>query len=184
MPRPRTFNKSSYSSPHRSSTGSRLAPCPGWRTAKTYCVGAMLKRGRKSIRICRSAPNCESSKFSGVRSVYRPYMPATPPRSALAPRRADIRPEPVAFWQMPRLLLGPIFPTLIAILLRHVQSSLHGRVVGIFFCVGGIGWMAIPMLICAYAKRTSVQRSFLIAAACAALLTGLRVARHGSLPDR
>jgi fucose permease len=82
------------------------------------------------------------------------------------------------------LILGPIFPTLIAILLSHVQSSLHGRAVGIFFCVGGIGWTAIPMLIGAYANRTSVQRAFLIAAMCAVLLTGLSVALHGSLPDQ
>jgi fucose permease len=79
------------------------------------------------------------------------------------------------------LILGPIFPTLIAILLSHVAPSLHGRVVGIFFCVGGIGWTAIPMLIGAYAKRTSVQRAFLIAAACAAMLTALSLALHGHL---
>jgi fucose permease len=74
------------------------------------------------------------------------------------------------------LVLGPIFPTLIAILLSHVQPSLHGRVVGIFFCIGGIGWTVVPMLIGAYAKRTSVQRAFLIATASAVLLTGLAVA--------
>ncbi|MCI0359388.1 MAG: MFS transporter [Planctomycetaceae bacterium] len=71
------------------------------------------------------------------------------------------------------LILGPIFPTLIAILLSHVESSLHGRTVGIFFCVGGIGWTAIPLLIGAYAKRTSVQRAFLIAMGCAVILTVL-----------
>jgi fucose permease len=74
------------------------------------------------------------------------------------------------------MILGPIFPTLIAILLGHVQPALHGRAVGIFFCIGGIGWTAIPMLIGAYAKRTSVQRAFLIAAACAVLLTLLSLA--------
>jgi fucose permease len=71
------------------------------------------------------------------------------------------------------LILGPIFPTLIAILLSHVEPSLHGRTVGVFFCVGGIGWTVIPMLIGAYAKRTSVQRAFLIAAGCAVILTGM-----------
>jgi fucose permease len=71
------------------------------------------------------------------------------------------------------LILGPIFPTLIAILLSHVEPSLHGRVVGIFFCVGGIGWTAIPILIGSYAKRTSVERAFLIATGAATLLTGL-----------
>jgi fucose permease len=82
------------------------------------------------------------------------------------------------------LILGPIFPTLIAILLSHVEPSLHGRTVGIFFCIGGIGWTFIPMLIGAYAKRTNVQHAFLIAAACAVLLTGLSIALHGALPDR
>jgi fucose permease len=71
------------------------------------------------------------------------------------------------------LILGPIFPTLIAILLSHVQPSLHGRAVGIFFCIGGIGWTAIPILIGAYAKRTNVQRAFLIATGSAVLLTTL-----------
>jgi len=79
------------------------------------------------------------------------------------------------------LILGPIFPTLIAILLSHVAPSLHGRAVGIFFCIGGIGWTFIPMLIGAYAKRTSVQRAFLIAAGCALLLTALAAALHGVL---
>jgi len=71
------------------------------------------------------------------------------------------------------LILGPIFPTLIAILLSHVEPSLHGRTVGVFFCVGGIGWTVIPMLIGAYAKQTSVQRAFLVAAGCAVVLTGM-----------
>jgi fucose permease len=73
------------------------------------------------------------------------------------------------------LILGPIFPTLIAILLSHVRPSLHGRTVGLFFCIGGIGWTAVPLLIGAYAKRTSVQRSFLIATGCAIMLTVLSV---------
>ena len=74
------------------------------------------------------------------------------------------------------LILGPIFPTLIAILLSHVQPSLHGRVVGLFFCIGGIGWTAIPILIGSCAKRTTVQRAFLIATASATILTALCVA--------
>jgi fucose permease len=65
------------------------------------------------------------------------------------------------------LILGPIFPTLIAILLGHVEKPLHGRVVGIFFCVGGIGWTAIPIMIGSYAKRTTVERAFLIASGAA-----------------
>ncbi len=71
------------------------------------------------------------------------------------------------------LILGPIFPTLIAILLGHVPKPLHGRAVGLFFCIGGIGWTFVPLLIGWTAKRTNVQRAFLIAALSAVLLTGL-----------
>ena len=72
-------------------------------------------------------------------------------------------------------VVGPIFPTLIAILLAHVEPSLHGRAVGIFFCIGGIGWTAIPILIGLYAKRTTVQRGFLIASGSAVLLCALSI---------
>ena len=72
-------------------------------------------------------------------------------------------------------VVGPIFPTLIAILLGHVEPSLHGRAVGIFFCIGGIGWTAIPIMIGMYAKRTTVQRSFLIASGSAVLLCALSI---------
>ncbi len=78
-------------------------------------------------------------------------------------------------------ILGPIFPTLIAILLSHLPGELHGRAVGIFFCIGGIGWTAIPILIGAYAKRTSVQQAFLIATGSAVLLTLLCVLLKFSL---
>ena len=81
------------------------------------------------------------------------------------------------------LILGPIFPTLIAILLSHVPASLHGRAVGLFFCIGGIGWTAIPLLIGSYAKKTSVQRSFLIATLCAVLLTSLCTALWAYLAE-
>lgn len=64
-------------------------------------------------------------------------------------------------------VFGPIFPTLMAVLLGHTEPSLHGRVVGLFFAVGGVGWTTIPMLIGAYARRTSVQRGFLVAVASA-----------------
>lgn len=74
------------------------------------------------------------------------------------------------------MILGPIFPTLIAMLLSHERPSLHGRVVGLFFCIGGIGWTVIPMLIGSYAKRTTVQHAFLIATGSAVMLTALSVA--------
>jgi len=59
---------------------------------------------------------------------------------------------PASFW-------ARFSPTLIAILLSHVRSPLHGRTVGLFFAYGGIGWTPFPSLIGAYAKRTSVQHA-------------------------
>jgi fucose permease len=65
------------------------------------------------------------------------------------------------------LIFGPIFPTIMAVLLGHFDSSVHGRAVGLFFAIGGIGWTTIPALIGAYARRTSVQHAFTIAVAAA-----------------
>lgn len=65
------------------------------------------------------------------------------------------------------LVFGPVFPTVIAILTENFPPRAHGRAVGIFFAIGGVGWTFIPMLIGIYAKRTSVQRAFSIAAAAA-----------------
>ena len=78
-------------------------------------------------------------------------------------------------------IVGPIFPTLIAILLGHVEESLHGRAVGIFFCIGGIGWTGIPILLGMYAKRTTVQHAFVCATGSAVLLTALSFLLHRQL---
>ncbi len=66
------------------------------------------------------------------------------------------------------LIFGPIYPTLVAVLLKHFDASLHGRAISLFFTLGGLGCTVIPMLIGAYARRTSIQRGFLLAAASAA----------------
>ncbi|MBE3069525.1 MAG: MFS transporter [Planctomycetes bacterium] len=71
------------------------------------------------------------------------------------------------------LVFGPIFPTLMAVLLGHFDPWLHGRAVGLLFGIGGLGWSAIPMLIGAYARRTSVQRGFLLAAGSAVGLAAI-----------
>jgi fucose permease len=85
------------------------------------------------------------------------------------------------------LVFGPIFPTLMAVLLGHFPQSAHGRVVGLLFGIGGIGWTVIPILIGAYARRTSVQRGFSIAAAAAVALCvvalGLAAAQPLKAPD-
>lgn len=73
------------------------------------------------------------------------------------------------------LVFGPIFPTLMGLLLDHFHPSVQGRAVGIFFAIGGIGWTVIPMLIGAYARRTSVQHGFRIAVAAALGLCGIAV---------
>jgi fucose permease len=64
-------------------------------------------------------------------------------------------------------VFGPVFPSIMSVLLGHFDKAVHGRAVGLLFAIGGIGWTTIPMLIGAYAKRTSVQQSFLVAAAAA-----------------
>ncbi len=80
------------------------------------------------------------------------------------------------------LLFGPTFPTLVGVLMGHVSQDispvLGGRAVGLFFMVGGIGWSVIPILIGAYARKTSIQRGFLVAVGAAVGLTVTAVALH------
>lgn len=65
------------------------------------------------------------------------------------------------------LAFGPTFPTIIGVLTEHVDQAVAGRAVGLFFMIGGIGWSVIPILIGAYARRTSVQKAFMIAVGAA-----------------
>lgn len=74
------------------------------------------------------------------------------------------------------LVFGPIFPTLMAQLLDHFEPAVQGRAVGLFFAIGGIGWTMIPILIGAYARRTSVQKGFIVAVAAALGLCGVALA--------
>ena len=68
---------------------------------------------------------------------------------------------------------GPIFPTIMGVLMGHFPKSVHGRAVGLLFAIGGIGTATIPAAMGAYAKRTSVQRGFLIAVGAAAALSAV-----------
>ncbi len=77
----------------------------------------------------------------------------------------------VAMVALSAIVFAPLFPTIIAVMLSNLPESLHGRAVGIFFAVGGVGWTVIPMLIGAYAQRTSIQRGFLLAMLSAVGLT-------------
>jgi fucose permease len=70
------------------------------------------------------------------------------------------------------VVFAPIYPTVLAVLLGHFDPSLHGRAIGLFFTLGGLGCTVLPMLIGAYARRTSVQRGFILAVAS---VTGLAV---------
>ncbi|MGI8785897.1 MAG: MFS transporter [Acidobacteriota bacterium] len=74
------------------------------------------------------------------------------------------------------LIFGPIFPTILALLLGHVPLEARGRAVGLFFAIAAVGWTVIPALIGAYAKRTTIQRGFLVAVASAIGLTIIAVA--------
>jgi fucose permease len=69
------------------------------------------------------------------------------------------------------IAFGPTFPTIVGVLTGHVHPAVAGRAVGLFFMIGGIGWSLIPILIGAYARKTSVQRAFLIAVGSAVGLT-------------
>ena len=64
------------------------------------------------------------------------------------------------------LILGPIFPILIAFLVGHVDVSLQGRAIGLFFCIGGIGWALVPFLVGRQAVKSGLQKSFYIVASC------------------
>ncbi|HUT89670.1 MAG TPA: MFS transporter [Thermoguttaceae bacterium] len=80
------------------------------------------------------------------------------------------------------LVFGPTFPTIIGVLVGHVNADLSpdlgGRAVGLFFAIGGIGWSVIPMLIGAYAQKRGVQQGFRIAAGAAAGLLVMALALH------
>jgi len=72
-------------------------------------------------------------------------------------------------------IMGPIFPILIAQLVGHVggniDAQLIGRAIGLFFCIGGIGWALMPLIVGKVAVKASVQKAFLLISAGAACLT-------------
>ena len=73
------------------------------------------------------------------------------------------------------LACGPLFPTLLAILFLGFESSAHGRAVGATLAISNLGYTLTPILVGFYAKRTSVQQSFLIVAISGCLLIALGV---------
>jgi fucose permease len=76
-------------------------------------------------------------------------------------------------------IMGPIFPILIAQLVDHVgtkiDAQLIGRAIGLFFCIGGIGWALMPLIAGKVAAKTSIQKAFFLISAGAACLTALTI---------
>jgi hypothetical protein len=75
------------------------------------------------------------------------------------------------------LACGPVFPTMMAVVLLSVQPDTMGRAVGFFFFFASIGWTVVPMIIGVVARKTNIQRGFLIAAASGAVFLTLIVIR-------
>ena len=75
------------------------------------------------------------------------------------------------------LACGPVFPTMMAVVLLSVPPDTMGRAVGFFFSFASVGWTVIPMLIGVVARKTDIQRGFLVAAASGAVFLALIVIR-------
>jgi MFS family permease len=75
------------------------------------------------------------------------------------------------------LACGPVFPTMMAVVLLSVQPDTMGRAVGFFFFFASIGWTVVPMLIGLVARKTNIQRGFLVAAASGTVFLTLIVIR-------
>jgi fucose permease len=77
--------------------------------------------------------------------------------------------------------LGPIFPTLVAVLFREFPEKEHGSAYGAMFAVGSLGSLVLPPLVGAFARRRSVQYALRIPMvmclllAAAAMVLGLAV---------
>jgi MFS family permease len=75
------------------------------------------------------------------------------------------------------LACGPVFPTMMAAVLLSVPPDTMGRAVGFFFSFASVGWTVVPMLIGHVARKTNIQRGFLVAAASGAVFLTLIVIR-------
>jgi MFS family permease len=78
------------------------------------------------------------------------------------------------------LACGPVFPTMMAVVLLSVQPDTMGRAVGFFFFFASVGWTVVPMIIGVVARRANIQRGFLVAAASGAVFLTL-IAIRGML---
>jgi MFS family permease len=72
---------------------------------------------------------------------------------------------------------GPVFPTMMAVVLLSVPPDTMGRAVGFFFFFASVGWTVVPMIIGAVARRANIQTGFYVAAASAVLFLTLVIVR-------
>jgi fucose permease len=69
-------------------------------------------------------------------------------------------------------LFGPIFPTLVGLLFRRIDSSEQGTAFGAMFAIGATGTTVLAPLIGMYARRHSVRTAMRIPMVLALLLAG------------
>lgn len=72
---------------------------------------------------------------------------------------------------------GPVFPTMMAVVLLSVPPETMGRAVGFFFFFASVGWTVVPMLIGLVARKADIQKGFLVAAASGAVFLTLILVR-------
>ncbi|HEV3262691.1 MAG TPA: MFS transporter [Gemmataceae bacterium] len=69
-------------------------------------------------------------------------------------------------------LLGPIFPTLVGFVFKHVPHTSRGTAYGAVYAIGASCSLVLPPLIGSYARRTSVRTALRIPTAVALVLAG------------
>jgi fucose permease len=75
------------------------------------------------------------------------------------------------------LACGPVFPTMMAVVLLSVPPDTMGRAVGFFFFFASVGWTVVPMLIGYVARKSDIQKGFLVAAGSGAVFLVLILVR-------
>ncbi len=68
-------------------------------------------------------------------------------------------------------LMGPIFPTLVAILFRFVVPEQQGTAYGAMFSIGSLGGLLLPPIMGAYAGRRGIRTSWRIPIVLALLIS-------------
>lgn len=79
--------------------------------------------------------------------------------------------RPVALgWLLLGLSLGPIFPTLVAILFEFFPVREHGTAYGAMFSIGSIGGLILPPMLTSWVRRTTPRRAMILPMGVALLL--------------